>query len=293
MRVLMIAWEFLSPSTDDAPRGRIAALSAALVPEGHAVTVVTRHAAGRPDVELCNGVRVVRAAAPGADVSGGALGQTMAFNHTLTPGRAAGNRDRRVYDVIHAHDWLVTHTAVTLKESPRPARWSPPIHATEAGRHQGWLPDEMNSCIHPSSGGSAHEACRVLVCSEYMRWEVQTRLLRPRAGARVSVVASTASTPTVWRAPARAGSSPPAPGSPARAPSSATPVAWFYEKGVQDLIAALPEPCAPDTPALRVVIAGDGAPPHRAPGGGAAAAGCSGLSASPASTGRGRASCRR
>ena len=61
MRVLMIAWEFQQPSTDDAPRGRIAALSAALSAAGHSVTVVTRHVPGLPDVALCAGVRVVRA----------------------------------------------------------------------------------------------------------------------------------------------------------------------------------------------------------------------------------------
>ena len=43
------------------------------------------------------------------------LAWTMAFNHTLTRAalRAAETGE---YDVIHAHDWLVTHTAVTLKE---------------------------------------------------------------------------------------------------------------------------------------------------------------------------------
>ena len=70
----------------------------------------------------------------------------MAFNHTLTRAalRAAETGE---YDVIHAHDWLVTHTAVTLKEHldlPLVAT----IHATEAGRHQGWLP-ERDEQVHP------------------------------------------------------------------------------------------------------------------------------------------------
>ncbi|MEE3922264.1 glycosyltransferase [Micromonospora sp. BRA006-A] len=43
------------------------------------------------------------------------------------------------YDVIHAHDWLVAHTAMTLREHLDVPLVST-IHATEAGRHQGWLP---------------------------------------------------------------------------------------------------------------------------------------------------------
>ena len=74
------------------------------------------------------------------------LAWTMAFNHSLT--RAALHAAATdAYDVVHAHDWLVTHTAVTMKDHlgvPLVAT----IHATEAGRHQGWLPDEMNKCIH-------------------------------------------------------------------------------------------------------------------------------------------------
>ena len=57
MRVLMIAWEFHRPSTDEAPRGRVAALSAALVSAGHSVTVVTRHAPGAPELSTVDGVR--------------------------------------------------------------------------------------------------------------------------------------------------------------------------------------------------------------------------------------------
>ena len=56
------------------------------------------------------------------------------------PGRAARSRTTCVPDVVHAHDWLVAHTATALKEAlgmPLVAT----MHATEAGRHQGWLPD--------------------------------------------------------------------------------------------------------------------------------------------------------
>jgi glycogen(starch) synthase len=178
----------------------------------------------------------------------------MAFNHTLTRAalRAAETAE---YDVIHAHDWLVTHTAVTLKEHldlPLIAT----IHATEAGRHQGWLPGEMNKCIHSVEYWLGSEASRVLVCSGYMRWEV-TRLLE-LAAEKVEVVPNGVDM-SAWRA----------------TPQAATEARWryagegpligfagrlVYEKGVQDLIAALPKLRA-NHPGLRLVIAGDG--PHK------------------------------
>jgi glycogen(starch) synthase len=257
LRILMLSWEY--PPVVVGGLGRhVHALATSLVAAGHEVTVVTRHAPGAPLEEYSEGVRIVRAAEdpplfPLATST--LLAWTMAFNHTLTRAalRAAATAD---YDLIHAHDWLVTHTAVTLKECldlPLVAT----IHATEAGRHQGWLPDEMNKCIHSVEWWLGHEACRVVVCSEYMRWEV-TRLL-DLAPARVSVVANGVDA-SVWRAPSRAVNA-------ARARFAAEgPLLGYagrlvYEKGVQDLIAALPELRARHN-GLRVVIAGDG--PHRA-----------------------------
>jgi glycogen(starch) synthase len=257
LRILMLSWEY--PPVVVGGLGRhVHALATSLAAAGHAVTVVTRHAPGAPLEEYLEDVRVVRAPEdpPLFPLSTSTLlAWTMAFNHTLTRAalRAAETGD---YDVIHAHDWLVTHTAVTLKEHldvPLVAT----IHATEAGRHQGWLPGEMNKCIHSVEWWLGHEACRVLVCSEYMRWEV-TRLL-DLAPARVSVVPNGVDS-AVWRAPSRAVTA-------ARSRFAGNgPLIGYagrlvYEKGVQDLIAALPELRA-NHPGLRVVIAGDG--PHRA-----------------------------
>src|SRR6266511_1507050 len=181
----MLSWEY--PPVLVGGLGRhVSALSTALVAAGHEVTVVTRHAPGAPLEEHREGVRVLRAPEdpptfPLATPT--LLAWTMAFNHAVT--RTGLRAATGEYDLIHAYDWLVTHTAITLKEHldlPLVAT----VHATEAGRHQGWLPDEMNKCIHSIERWLGHEACRVLVCSEYMRLEV-TRLLDLPAG-RVEVV---------------------------------------------------------------------------------------------------------
>src|SRR2546430_279160 len=256
LRVLMLSWEY--PPVLVGGLGRhVHALATSLAAAGHDVTVVTRHAADAPLEELREGVHVVRAPEdpplfPLATPT--LLAWTMAFNHSLT--RAALHAAATdTYDVIHAHDWLVTHTAVTLRDH----LGIPPvatIHATEAGRHQGWLPEEMNKCIHSVEWWLAHEASKVLVCSGYMRWEV-TRLLE-LAPAKVSVTPNGGAAP-VWEAPATAVAA-------ARARFAGDgPLVGFagrlvYEKGVQHLVSALPE-LRHRHPGLRVVIAGDG--PHR------------------------------
>ncbi|TDB85107.1 glycosyltransferase family 1 protein, partial [Micromonospora fluostatini] len=111
-RVLMLSWEY--PPVLVGGLGRhVHALSVALAAAGHEVTVVTRHTDGAPHEEYADGVRILRAAEDPVTfplATSSLLAWTMAFNHTLTRAalRAA---DTGTYDVIHAHDWLVAHTA--------------------------------------------------------------------------------------------------------------------------------------------------------------------------------------
>ncbi|MEV1286210.1 glycosyltransferase family 4 protein [Micromonospora sp. NPDC049679] len=255
-RVLMLSWEY--PPVVVGGLGRhVHALSVALVAAGHEVTVVTRHADGAPLEEYADGVRVIRVPEdppvfPLATPS--LLAWTMAFNHTLTRAalRAAQSGG---YDVIHAHDWLVAHTAVTLKEH-LDIPLVTTIHATEAGRHQGWLPEEMNKAIHSVEWWLSQESGRVIVCSGYMKWEVN-RLLDVD-GSRVEIIPNGVDD-RVWQAAPRAVAS-------ARARFAADgPLIGFagrlvYEKGVQHLVHAVPH-LRDRHPGLRVVIAGDG--PYR------------------------------
>ncbi|MEU6207306.1 glycosyltransferase family 4 protein, partial [Micromonospora musae] len=182
------------------------------------------------------------------------LAWTMAFNHTLTRAalRATEAGD---YDVIHAHDWLVAHTAVTLAEHLALPLVTT-IHATEAGRHQGWLPEEMNRTIHGVEHWLSNSSTRVIACSGYMRDQVATLFDVP-AG-QIDVVPNGVDD-RAWRARPRAVAS-------ARARFAADgPLVGYagrlvYEKGVQHLVHAVPY-LRERHPGLRVVIAGDG--PYR------------------------------
>jgi glycogen synthase len=170
----MLSWEY--PPVMVGGLGRhVHALAEAQAAAGHRVTVVTRHAAGARYDEVCNGVRIVRVPEdpPVFPFETELLSWTMALNHALT--RAAlAVCDQDPPDVVHAHDWLVAHAAATVKHHlaiPLVAT----VHATEAGRHQGWLPGPTNRSIHSVEWWLTYEARRVIACSSYMRWEV-TRL---------------------------------------------------------------------------------------------------------------------
>src|SRR5438477_2191900 len=253
LRILMLSWEY--PPVLVGGLGRhVHALATSLAAAGHQVTVVTRHAGDAPLDEVREGVRVVRAPEdpptfPLATPS--LLAWTMAFNHSLTRAGLHATATE-TFDLIHAHDWLVTHTAVTLRDHlgiPLVAT----VHATEAGRHQGWLPEEMNRTIHTVEYWLGHEAARVITCSAYMRWEV-SHLLDLPAG-NITVIPNGVDAP-VWEAAPRAVAH-------ARARFAGDgPMLGFagrlvYEKGVQHVIHALPE-LRRRYPGLRLVVAGDG-----------------------------------
>jgi glycogen(starch) synthase len=254
MRVLMVSWEY--PPLLVGGLGRhVHALAEATARAGHEVTVLTRHP-GTPDVaadEVTGGVRVVRVPEDptGLTFVDDLLAWTMALNHALTRAGLALCADGP-FDVVHAHDWLVAHAATTLKHHlgvPLVAT----LHATEAGRHQGWLPGPLNRAIHTIEWWLTFEARRVVTCSAYMRWEV-TRLFELPAE-KVDVIPNGVDAAR-WRVPA------------ARVAAARTrwapdgPLVAYggrlvHEKGVQDLLAAVPR-LRRRHPGLRVVVAGTG-----------------------------------
>ena len=263
MKILMLSWEY--PPVMVGGLGRhVHALAEAQAAAGHQVTVVTRHADGAAYDELVNGVRVVRVPEdpPVFPFATELLSWTMAFNHALT--RAALRVvEQSPPDVVHAHDWLVAHAAATVKhhlEIPLVAT----VHGTEAGRHQGWLPEPTNRAIHSVEWWLTYEARRVIACSSYMRWEVTRLFLLPPE--KVDAIGNgvvlghwdsepdrVAAARAKYAGTVRRG---------AQAALPDGPLVLFagrlvYEKGVQDLLGAMPR-LRRRHPGIRLVVAGTG-----------------------------------
>lgn len=149
------------------------ALAEAQAALGHDVTVITDHVPDQPAEETRTGVRILRATPAPPDLpfdTEHLLAWVLGLNHRLaSTGLAALQRLRP--DVLHAHDWLVAHAVrdlAAINHTPIVAT----IHATEAGRHQGWLPTELSRSIHRIESWLVDTAQQVITCSEHMESEV-------------------------------------------------------------------------------------------------------------------------
>jgi glycogen synthase len=252
VRILQLSWEY--PPLVYGGLGRhVHALAEAQARLGHDVTVLTQCVDGSAVDEQVAGVRVVRVPADPPDIPRDDLfAWVLGLGHTLS---RAGTRlgDEIRPDVVHAHDWVTCHAGVALQQALR-APLVATIHATEAGRHQGWLPGPLSRAIHTTEAWLTRDATRLITCSLAMREEV-TRLF-DLPWHKVEVIANGIDL-TRWTAPSRADRT--------RARRSWAPdgplLAYAgrleYEKGVHTLLDAIPR-LRRRHRGLRVVVAGKG-----------------------------------
>jgi len=147
--------------------------------------------------------------------------------------------------VVHAHDWLVAHPAVALAEFFDVPMVST-VHATEAGRHSGWVSGATSRQVHAVESWLARESDSLIACSASMAEEI-TELFGPGL-AQITVIPNGIDSSRWPFARPR-----PHPGPPE--------LLFFgrleYEKGVHDLIAALPR-IRRSHPGTTLTIAGEG-----------------------------------
>ena len=72
---------------------------------------------------------------------------------------------------MHSHDWLVAGAARKLARDAG-VPWLVTVHATEYGRHQGWVDKHPQSHIHAVERRMVRDADHVITCSHYMRRHV-------------------------------------------------------------------------------------------------------------------------
>jgi glycogen(starch) synthase len=171
MRVLTISWEY--PPIIEGGLGRhVRKLSEGLVQDGVEVHVLTRGGGRLAAREERHGVIVHRLLSEPAfprDVKA-----FVRWVETMNADmRERGDQlcDEIGFDLIHSHDWLVADGARQVaRRAGLP--WLVTVHATEWGRHQGWVKDYPQSHIHAAEGAMVKDADHVITCSRYMRSHV-------------------------------------------------------------------------------------------------------------------------
>ncbi len=169
MKILMLTWEY-PPRIVGGIARVVHDLSHRLIKDGHEVHVITYKEGNVGDYENDKGVHVHRVNNYMINPNN-FIDWIMQLNFNMIAKANELMEKEGKFDVIHAHDWLVTYAAKTLKNSyniPIVAT----IHATESGRNSG-IHDEMQRYINDTEWLLTYEASEVLVNSNYMKNELQ------------------------------------------------------------------------------------------------------------------------
>ena len=169
MKILMLTWEY-PPRIVGGIARVVHDLSHRLIKDGHEVTVVTYKDTNLLEYENDKGVKVYRVdnymISPNNFID-----WVMQLNFNLVSKATEIINEQGKFDVIHAHDWLVAYAAKTLKQSYKIPLVST-IHATEAGRNSG-IHDDIQRYINDTEWLLTYESTDVIVNSNYMKCELQ------------------------------------------------------------------------------------------------------------------------
>jgi len=170
MRVLILSWEY-PPLIEGGLARHVRKLAENLVAQGVEVHVLARGLEDSPSEEELDGVIVHRVREPERprDLSEFVTWVEHMNADMLAAGVEVG--DRYDFDLVHGHDWLVAVAGDHLANRFR-CPLAVTIHATEYGRHQGWVDKHPQSHIHGVEHWMANRAERVIACSAYMREHV-------------------------------------------------------------------------------------------------------------------------
>jgi len=248
----MLSWEY--PPVVVGGLGRhVDHLATALAGAGHEVVVLSRQPPGtdpatHPTTDSRRGgVRVIAAAQDPHEFDFGTdmMAWTLAMGHAMVRAglRLAG--EGWLPDVVHAHDWLVAHPGIALAEFFDVPLVST-IHATEAGRHSGWVSGRISRQVHAAESWLVRDSDAVIACSASMAAEI-TALFGPEL-AEITVIRNGIDSSRWPFALRTARTGPPE-------------LLYFgrleYEKGVHDAIAAMPR-IRRAHPGATLTVAGDG-----------------------------------
>jgi glycogen(starch) synthase len=169
-RALILSWEY-PPLIEGGLARHVRKLSEGLATTGVDVHVLTRGGEESPAEELMEGLAIHRVLEPSRPRE---LGEFVAWVERMNADMLAAGvelGDRHSFDVVHGHDWLVAMACDHLARRFG-ASLVTTIHATEHGRHQGWVTEHPQSYIHGVERWITNRADHVITCSYYMREQV-------------------------------------------------------------------------------------------------------------------------
>lgn len=173
-RVLMFSWEY-PPRIIGGLARVVAELSRKICKQGWEVHVVTADHPGAPEHEDDQGVHVHRVKTqtdPTPDF--------LTWVHRLNVGLlqyAIELHNEKPFDIVHAHDWMVTDAAWVMKKGFGLPLVST-MHATEAGRMKG-VHSDLQRYINQMEWRLTFESWRVIVNSWHMNQELQGQFSMP------------------------------------------------------------------------------------------------------------------
>jgi glycogen(starch) synthase len=168
LRVLLVSWEY-PPIVEGGLARHVRKLSEQLVRAGHEVHVLTRGGGRLGAEEERHGVIVHRVREP--DFPTDDLDAFIAWVEHMNADMLAAGVELGGFELVHSHDWLVAAAGRALARRRR-VPWLVTVHATEFGRHQGWVDKHPQSHIHGVEQRMVRAADRVITCSHFMRGQV-------------------------------------------------------------------------------------------------------------------------
>ncbi|WP_335869371.1 glycosyltransferase [Bacillus sp. 2205SS5-2] len=170
--VLILSWEF-PPNIVGGLSRHVYSLAKTLSRRGVKVVVLTSHSAETKAYEEMDGIDVYRTG-PLHPLEGNFINWVKDLNVSMLR-KVDDIINRHSINIVHAHDWLVGHAALTMKRFYQIPLITT-IHATEHGRNAG-IYTEMQQYIHNEESELIQNSNQVIVCSDYMKDEVEQLFL--------------------------------------------------------------------------------------------------------------------
>lgn len=170
MRIALLTWESLHSIRVGGLAAHVSELARALTRKGNRVHVFTRrgHAAQRADEEI-DGVIYHRCT---HSLNNDFLQEIKNLNESLVTRFRDVERQEGAFDVIHAHDWMVT-AALNALQHACAGIGILTVHSTEYGRCGNQLHDGRSAMIRAIEAAGIRNAARVIAVSKSLKSEVQ------------------------------------------------------------------------------------------------------------------------